>query len=100
MPASRLVRSASVQKAFWLRKGLAKRLRAVVRARRQADERTFSERRALALAIRLFVEQEEKRLGIEPTEAGAGLLELLSETLDSLGEIRSRVERLKSAKRA
>lgn len=58
---SALVRRAAIQKNFWLRKGLNERLVRVVRAKRKRDG-SFTERRAFALAVRDYVEQEERSI--------------------------------------
>ncbi len=72
------LRDGSVQKAFWLRKGLAERLDRVIRGR------GLSERRALALAIRAFVDQEEKALGTAGAPTREDLIEQMDEALAKL----------------
>lgn len=76
-----------VQKAFWLRSGLAERLERVVRERRREDT-TFSERRALALAIKAFVEQEEKG-GTAPVS----MTELLDQLDDVVTQVRAQTSK-------
>lgn len=52
-----------VQKAVWVRKDIAQRLKKIIKARKKAKEK-FSEHIAFALALRAFVELEEQTLGI------------------------------------
>lgn len=81
------LRDGSIQKAFWLRNGLADRLDRVIRERRKADK-SFSERRALGLAVKSFVEHEEKALGVAAPNHD-DLLEQLDETIAKLRALRA-----------
>jgi hypothetical protein len=68
--ASRTIRKKFSQKAFWLRKDLAKRLAKVVKVRKRKESK-YSERIAMSLAIRSFIEIEEVTLGlVKPRDSG------------------------------
>jgi hypothetical protein len=54
-----------VQKAFWIRKDLAKRLEKIV-AKRRKGEKKYSERVAFSLALRAHIESEEEALALRP----------------------------------
>jgi hypothetical protein len=62
---SKQSRRRFVQKAFWIRKDLGRRLEKVVKARRKKGEKSFCERIAFGLALRDFVDRMEAELGID-----------------------------------
>lgn len=71
MPLSKRTKKLFVQKAFWLDKGVARRLDKTIAMRKKAQPR-YTERIAMALALRDFVAREEHELGIaKKTSPGA-----------------------------
>jgi hypothetical protein len=70
MAYSKQSRRRFVQKAFWVRKDLSKRLGKIVKLRRR-KEKNFCERVAFGLALRDFIAREEVELGIAE-QAAAG----------------------------